>query len=163
LGRIFLTVLPVLGLGFFCGPLLDLASLWKNQVPGGVLALGSFTLALGVSMLTIVEGMSYSEAVHLCVITGKMIVFLIGLFENLLLTDLNRLKLNLHFNADMRSGTTIGYGNITPSSDLGRFSLAIYAIMICNVMGGLLDIGRQFLEPFCRQRPREKKTDEKVE
>lgn len=56
------------------------------------------------------------------------------------------------------------YGNITPSSDLGRFSLAIYAIMICNVMGGVLDIGRQFLESLCRQRPVvEKKKAEKVD
>ena len=71
-GRIFLTVLPILGLGFFCGPLLDLAGSWQNQIPGGVFALGSFTIALGVSMLTVLEGMSYSEAIHLCVITGEM-------------------------------------------------------------------------------------------
>jgi hypothetical protein len=89
-GRIFLTLLPFLGLGFFCGPLLDMASSWQTQVPGGLLALGSFTLALGVSMLTVVEGFSYSEAVHLCVITGKsslilmlrtLQIYLVELFE----------------------------------------------------------------------------------
>lgn len=117
LGRIFLTILPILGLGFFCGPLLDLAASWQDQVPGGLLALGSFTLALGVSMLIVLEGMSYSEAIHLCVITG----------------------------------TTIGYGDVTPSSDLGRFSLALYVIMVCNVMGSLLDVGRRLLEPLCRR------------
>ena len=70
-GRIFLTILPFLGLGFFCGPILDMTSTWQRQVPGGVFALGAFTLAMGVSMLTVVENMSYSEAIHLCVITGE--------------------------------------------------------------------------------------------
>lgn len=68
-------------------------------------------------MLIVLEGMSYSEAIHLCVITG----------------------------------TTIGYGDVTPSSDLGRFSLALYVIMVCNVMGSLLDVGRRLLEPLCRR------------
>lgn len=70
-GRIFLTVLPILGLGFFCGPILDLSSSWQRQIPGGSLALGTFTIAMGVSMLTTLEGLSYPEAIHLCVITGK--------------------------------------------------------------------------------------------
>ena len=76
-GRIFLTILPLFGLGFFCGPLLDLASLWQRQVPGGVLALGTFTIAMGVSMLTVVEGMSLPEAIHLCVITGELLLVVV--------------------------------------------------------------------------------------
>ena len=41
------------------------------------------------------------------------------------------------------------YGDITPSTDIGRFAIAVYAILICNVMGGLLDEGRQLLETLC--------------
>lgn len=70
-GRIFLTVLPLFGLGFFCGPILDLASSWQNMVPGGVASVGSVTLALGVVMLTTFEDLSISEAIHLCIITGE--------------------------------------------------------------------------------------------
>lgn len=123
LGNIFLLTLPILGLGFFCGPILTLASSWQSRVPGGVLSLGSFTLALGVSMLTVIEGMELKDAIHLT-------------FE---------------------TGTTIGYGNLAPSTDLGRFFWAIYAIMICNVAAGLLDQGRLYLESFCHDPPSSKK------
>jgi hypothetical protein len=57
-------------LGFFCGPILSTASLWTNQVPGGVLSLGAVTIALGVSALTALEDMSISDAIHLTIITG---------------------------------------------------------------------------------------------
>jgi hypothetical protein len=70
MGRVFLTILPLLGLGFFCGPILSTASLWTNQVPGGVLSLGAVTIALGVSALTALEDMSISDAIHLTIITG---------------------------------------------------------------------------------------------
>mmetsp|Transcript_23343 Transcript_23343/g.57442 ORF Transcript_23343/g.57442 Transcript_23343/m.57442 type:complete len:174 (-) Transcript_23343:273-794(-) len=70
-GRIFLTILPLFGLGFFCGPIMDLASSWQTMVPGGAFSVGSLTLMMGVTMLTTVEELSYSEAVHLCVITGE--------------------------------------------------------------------------------------------
>jgi len=116
LGDLFLLVLPLSGLGFFCGPILTMASSWQSRVPGGVLSLGSLTLALGVSMLTVFEGMELKDAIHLSIMTG----------------------------------TTIGYGNIAPSSDLGRFFLAIYAMMICNVAASLLDQARFCLESFCR-------------
>jgi len=119
MGDIFLLVLPLCGLGFFCGPILTIASFWQSQVPGGVLSLGSITLALGVSILTVLEGMSLKDAIHLSIITG----------------------------------TTIGYGNITPSSDMGRFCLALYAIMICNVAAGLLDQMKVYLESFCYEPP----------
>jgi hypothetical protein len=60
----------MVGLGFFCGPLLALASSWKQQVPGGITAVGSVTLGLGVLIFTMIEGMSPSDAVHLSIITG---------------------------------------------------------------------------------------------
>eukprot|EP00531_Pseudo-nitzschia_arenysensis_P013252 CAMPEP_0116156346 /NCGR_PEP_ID=MMETSP0329-20121206/22784_1 /TAXON_ID=697910 /ORGANISM="Pseudo-nitzschia arenysensis, Strain B593" /LENGTH=195 /DNA_ID=CAMNT_0003653425 /DNA_START=16 /DNA_END=600 /DNA_ORIENTATION=+ len=94
LGDLFLLVLPILGLGFFCGPILTLASSWQKRIPGGAVSLGSVTLALGVSALTVFEGLELKDAIHLSIITG----------------------------------TTIGYGNIVPSSDFGRIFVAIYAI-----------------------------------
>ena len=71
LGNVFLLVLPIMGLGFFCGPILTMASSWQNRVPGGVLSLGSVTLALGVSMLTVLEGMELKDAIHLSFETGE--------------------------------------------------------------------------------------------
>jgi hypothetical protein len=50
-----------------------------------------------------------------------------------------------------QSGTTIGYGDLTPASNAGRFFLALYAIAICNVMGGFLDVSRQYLESLCKE------------
>jgi len=127
LGNIFLLVLPTMGLGFFCGPILTMASSWQSRVPGGVLSLGSVTLALGISMLTVIEDMELKDAIHLS-------------FE---------------------TGTTIGYGNLAPSSDLGRFFWAIYAVMICNVAAGILDQGRMYLESFCHDPPSSKKVKQK--
>mmetsp|Transcript_19800 Transcript_19800/g.45165 ORF Transcript_19800/g.45165 Transcript_19800/m.45165 type:complete len:232 (+) Transcript_19800:169-864(+) len=129
IGDVFLLVLPILGLGFFCGPILTMASFWQSRVPGGVLSLASLTLALGVSMLIVFEGMSTKDAIHLSIITG----------------------------------TTIGYGNITPASDPGRFFLAIYAIMVCNVAAGFLDKGRLYLESFCHDPAPSKKLKGKIE
>jgi hypothetical protein len=85
-GGIFLTILPLLGLGFFCGPVLSMASFWKNEVPGGVLSLATVTLVLGVSVLTTVEEMSLADAIHLSVITGRREGFL---------GDICRMKLEL--------------------------------------------------------------------
>ena len=69
-GQIFLTILPLLGLGFFCGPILSMGSSWSGQVPGGLLSLAFLTLSLGISALTTFEGLSVYEAIHLSVITG---------------------------------------------------------------------------------------------
>lgn len=123
IGHIFLLVLPLFGLGFFCGPVLSLASSWQSQVGIGVLSLGVLTLALGVSILIVLEGMSLQDAIHLSII----------------------------------SGTTIGFGNITPTSDVGRFAWAMYVVVICNIFAGLLDHGRLYLESFCHERSQSEK------
>jgi hypothetical protein len=69
-GQTFLTILPLLGLGFFCGPILSMGSSWSGQVPGGLLSLFFLTLSLGISALTTFEGLSVYDAIHLSVITG---------------------------------------------------------------------------------------------
>jgi hypothetical protein len=70
IGELFVTILSMIGIGFFCGPLLSVASQWKHQVPGGIVPLATMTLGMGMSMFTALEGMSYSEAFHLCIIAG---------------------------------------------------------------------------------------------
>ena len=60
------------GLGFFCGPILDLASSWKRHVPvGGFVMMASLTVGIGVALFTALEGMSQSEAVYASVIAGE--------------------------------------------------------------------------------------------
>lgn len=47
-------------------------------------------------------------------------------------------------------GTTIGYGDETPKSDLGKVLVALYAILVVNVMAVLLQPSKDFLERLCR-------------
>ena len=49
-----------------------------------------------------------------------------------------------------RKGTTIGYGDETPKSDLGKVLVALYAILVVNVMAVLLQPSKDFLENLCR-------------
>ena len=72
LGDLFLMILPLLGLGFFSGPILTMASSWQTQFPGGVLSIGTLTLALGVSALTVLEGIEFKDAIHLTIHTGTL-------------------------------------------------------------------------------------------
>ena len=97
--------------GFFCGPILDYASNWRNKVPGGNFALFLVTVGLGVVMFTNTEGMSAKDAAYYSVITG----------------------------------TTIGYGDLSPTSDNGKIAAAIYALIAVNVVGALLDGPKEFL------------------
>lgn len=46
--------------------------------------------------------------------------------------------------------TIARYGDYTPKSDLGKLAVAGYAIMVVNVMAGLLKPSRIFLENLCR-------------
>jgi hypothetical protein len=51
-GKVFLIALSFLGLGFFCGPVMDFASSWHSEVPGGPLGLAAVTLGLAVALFT---------------------------------------------------------------------------------------------------------------
>jgi hypothetical protein len=44
----------------------------------------------------------------------------------------------------------IRYGDYTPKSDVGKLAVAGYAIMVVNVIAGLLKPSRVFLENLCR-------------
>mmetsp|Transcript_12038 Transcript_12038/g.20418 ORF Transcript_12038/g.20418 Transcript_12038/m.20418 type:complete len:208 (-) Transcript_12038:261-884(-) len=122
-GRFFIIVISFCGMGMFCGPVMNLASSWRDMIPGGIASLASFTLFLGVVIFTYLEGMSQSEAVYFSVITG----------------------------------TTIGYGDISPRSDIGKLAVAAYAILVINVVGALLEPAKDFLESFCKQPPTQQK------
>jgi hypothetical protein len=105
------------GLGMFCGPVMDLASSWSTRIPfGGMLALASLTIAIGVIIFTFIEEMSEADAAYMSFITG----------------------------------TTIGYGDVTPTSDVGKIAVALYAILVINVLSGLIQQPRRFLESLCR-------------
>ena len=49
-GRLFLIALSFLGLGFFCGPVMDYAASWRESVPGGTLGTVLSTIGLGVAL-----------------------------------------------------------------------------------------------------------------
>lgn len=46
-------------------------------------------------------------------------------------------------------GTTIGFGDMTPKTDLGKIAVAVYAIVAINTIGLLLAPARMVLERFC--------------
>jgi len=69
-----------IGLGMFCGPVMDLAGTWSANVPGGVFALASVTLALGVMLFTYVEEMSEYDAAYMSFITGTTIGYVLVAF-----------------------------------------------------------------------------------
>jgi len=72
-GKVFLIALSFAGLGFFCGPIMDLTSSWSNSVPGGKLGVVVATLGLGVAMFTKLEGWAPMDAVYYSTITGTTI------------------------------------------------------------------------------------------
>lgn len=117
-GRAFIVTMAFCGLGMFCGPVMELTSSWSTTVPGGMLALTTLTIALGVAIFTyILEEMSELDAAYMSFITG----------------------------------TTIGYGDITPTSDMAKIAVALYAIVVINVISGLIQEPRRFLENLCRE------------
>ena len=46
-------------------------------------------------------------------------------------------------------GTTIGYGDISPKTDMGKLAVALYAILAINVVASILEPAMQFLLTFC--------------
>ena len=76
-GRTFIVFLAFSGLGFFCGPIMDLTSSWKEHVPvSGAIALASLTMITAVFVFSyLLEEMSESEAAYFSIITGKAVAF----------------------------------------------------------------------------------------
>ena len=72
LGRTFIVFLSFLGLGMFCGPIMDLAASWKDRLPlGGTMVLFSSTVTTGVLLFCYLLGeMTETEAVYFSIITG---------------------------------------------------------------------------------------------
>mmetsp|Transcript_19912 Transcript_19912/g.25647 ORF Transcript_19912/g.25647 Transcript_19912/m.25647 type:complete len:233 (-) Transcript_19912:153-851(-) len=115
-GKIFLVLFSLSGLGIFCGPIMDLASSWRYQIPGGIPTLASFTLGVGVLVFTTFEGLDQTDAIYASVITG----------------------------------TTIGYGDKAPSTNMGKIAVALYAIASVNAMACILAPACQYMEAFCK-------------
>lgn len=80
-GRTFIVLLAFSGLGMFCGPIMDLASSWKDNIPfGGTVALLSSTMVTAVFIFSyLLQEMSESEAAYFSIITGMEL--LIQLFD----------------------------------------------------------------------------------
>ena len=55
----------------FCGPIMSLASAWKSQIPGGIVSLSAFTVAVGATIFSYVEGVEYAEAIYASIIAGE--------------------------------------------------------------------------------------------
>jgi hypothetical protein len=49
-------------------------------------------------------------------------------------------------------GRTIGYGNLTPATNLGELGVSLYAILAYNVLGGLLEPARSYFESLCQRK-----------
>ena len=118
IGRAFIVVLSFCGLGMFCGPVMDFASSWTQDVPGGAIGAALTTLALGVGLFTVLEDFSETEAAYFTFIIGS----------------------------------TIGYGDKSPSSDAGKIAAAIFAVLVINVTGGLLEPAASFLSSYCTKK-----------
>ena len=119
IGRAFIVVLSFCGLGMFCGPVMDFASSWTQDVPGGAIGAALTTLALGIGLFTVLEDFSETESAYFTFIVGS----------------------------------TIGYGDMSPSSDAGKIAAAIFAVLVINVTGGLLEPAASFLSSYCTKKP----------
>ncbi|KAI2495857.1 ion channel [Fragilaria crotonensis] len=55
--------------------------------------------------------------------------------------------------ASVITGTTIGYGDLTPTTEVGKILVALYAVLVVGVTGVLLDISKERLIQFCIPSP----------
>ena len=62
MGKLFLVILSFLGLGFFCGPVMDYAASWRESVPGGTFGTVFCTIGLGVGLFVHYEGWDWKTA-----------------------------------------------------------------------------------------------------
>jgi CBS domain containing-hemolysin-like protein len=123
-GKVFLVTFVLCGMGMFCGPVMDITSSWRTQVPhGGVIVLSSVVLGAGVAIFTSIEGVSNTDALYASIITG----------------------------------TTIGYGDLTPKSNSGKVAVALYGVVGINVLAVLLKPARDFFERLCHVKQRKLK------
>lgn len=122
-GKLFILIISFLGLGMICGPFLDVtAAIWRHQLlfPGG----GGGGGILSLTMYTLGMGVcifTYAEGLTL----GEAVY------------------------ASVITGTTIGYGDATPTTDIGKILVALYAIMVVNVWGSALQLSKEILMKFC--------------
>lgn len=71
ISKLFLVLFALSGLGFFCGPLLEVSSSsWTKHVPGGLATLATLTVGIGVAIFSNIEGVSQSEAFYASIIAG---------------------------------------------------------------------------------------------
>ena len=92
-GRLFIITLSLCGLGFFCGPIMDYSSSWKDRIQGRAVGPALFALVFGALLFQeVIEDINdWHTALYFCLITG----------------------------------TTVGYGDISPNTDIGRLSTAL--------------------------------------
>ncbi|CAB9510961.1 Ion channel [Seminavis robusta] len=55
------------------------------------------------------------------------------------------------------TGTTIGYGDISPKSDAGKLAVALYALLAVNAVASLLEPAKDVLIEFCMVPPETRK------
>lgn len=77
-GKAFIIVIAFAGLGMFCGPVMDLAASWSASIPGGIVAVATLTIAIGVVLFTSLEqSMTQTDAAYMSVIAGTSIGYVI--------------------------------------------------------------------------------------
>lgn len=70
---------------------------------------------------------------------------------SLSLLELSLLIMDMSYVTMIHStGATIGYGDVTPKTDMGKIAVALYAITSVQAVAILLEPGRVFLEALCR-------------